>query len=124
MLCLGLEGTAHTIGAGIVRDNHDVCTVLSNTMRIHHPEQGGIHPREAANHHANNAAEVIKESVSTAKVNLHDIDLIAFSQGPGLGPCLRTVATAARALALALEVPLVGVNHCIAHVEIGGFATG
>jgi N6-L-threonylcarbamoyladenine synthase/protein kinase Bud32 len=49
---------------------------------------------------------------------------IAFSQGPGLGPCLRTVATAARTLALALDVPLVGVNHCVAHVEIGCFATG
>ena len=49
---------------------------------------------------------------------------IAFSQGPGLGPCLRTVATAARSLALALDVPLIGVNHCVAHVEIGCFATG
>jgi len=49
---------------------------------------------------------------------------IAYSQGPGLGPCLRTVATAARSLALALDVPLVGVNHCVAHVEIGCFATG
>ena len=42
---------------------------------------------------------------------------VAFSQGPGLGPCLRTVATAARSLALSLNVPLVGVNHCVAHVE-------
>jgi N6-L-threonylcarbamoyladenine synthase/protein kinase Bud32 len=52
------------------------------------------------------------------------IEGVAFSQGPGLGPCLRTVATAARSLALALDVPLVGVNHCVAHVEIGCFATG
>lgn len=44
--------------------------------------------------------------------------------GPGLGPCLRTVATAARALAITLGVPLVGVNHCVAHVEIGRYATG
>jgi N6-L-threonylcarbamoyladenine synthase/protein kinase Bud32 len=51
-------------------------------------------------------------------------DGVAFSQGPGLGPCLRTVATAARALALALDVPLIGVNHCMAHVEIGRYATG
>jgi N6-L-threonylcarbamoyladenine synthase/protein kinase Bud32 len=49
---------------------------------------------------------------------------VAFSQGPGLGPCLRTVATAARSLSLALSVPLAGVNHCVAHVEIGRFATG
>ena len=44
---------------------------------------------------------------------------MAFSQGPGLGPCLRTVATAARALALSLDVPILGVNHCVAHLEIG-----
>jgi N6-L-threonylcarbamoyladenine synthase/protein kinase Bud32 len=49
---------------------------------------------------------------------------IAYSQGPGLGPCLRTVATAARSLAIGLGVPLVGVNHCVAHIEIGRFATG
>ncbi|MDD1718405.1 MAG: bifunctional N(6)-L-threonylcarbamoyladenine synthase/serine/threonine protein kinase, partial [Methanoregulaceae archaeon] len=47
-----------------------------------------------------------------------------FSVGPGLGPCLRTVATAARALAIAYHVPLIAVNHCIAHVEIGRYATG
>lgn len=48
-----------------------------------------------------------------------EVDLVAFSQGPGLGPCLRTVATAARALSLSLGAPLVGVNHCVAHLEIG-----
>jgi N6-L-threonylcarbamoyladenine synthase len=61
-------------------------------------------------------------SVSLLKsqpLSFSDIDLISFSQGPGLGPCLRTVATAARALALALEKPLMGVNHCVAHLEIG-----
>jgi len=47
-----------------------------------------------------------------------------FSQGPGLGPCLRTVATAARALSISLGVPIVGVNHCVAHLEIGRKTTG
>ncbi len=50
--------------------------------------------------------------------------MIAFSQGPGLGPCLRTGATAARALASYLNLPLVGVNHCVAHIEIGKLTTG
>jgi N6-L-threonylcarbamoyladenine synthase/protein kinase Bud32 len=52
-----------------------------------------------------------------------DIDIIAFSQGPGMGPSLRTGATAARALASYLKIPLVGVNHCVAHIEIGRQAT-
>ena len=50
--------------------------------------------------------------------------MVAFSQGPGLGPCLRTGATAARSLASYLNVPLIGVNHCVAHIEIGKLITG
>jgi N6-L-threonylcarbamoyladenine synthase/protein kinase Bud32 len=52
------------------------------------------------------------------------IDAVAFSRGPGLGPCLRIVATAARALAGRLDVPLVGVNHMVAHLEVGRYFAG
>jgi N6-L-threonylcarbamoyladenine synthase/protein kinase Bud32 len=52
------------------------------------------------------------------------IDAVAFSRGPGLGPCLRIVGTAARTLAGRLDVPLVGVNHMIAHLEIGRHESG
>jgi len=55
---------------------------------------------------------------------MSDVDIISFAQGPGLGPCLRTGATGARALATYLDKPLVGVNHCVAHVEIGRMTTG
>ena len=119
MIGLGVEGTAHTIGIGIVENIDGTCKVLSNVIKTHRPEKGGIHPREAANHHATHVADVIKESVEKAKVDFSDIDLISFSKGPGLGPCLRTAATAARALSLSLEKPLMGVNHCVAHLEIG-----
>ena len=53
-----------------------------------------------------------------------ELSVIAFSQGPGLGPSLRTGATVARALASYLNVPLVGVNHSVAHIEIGKLKTG
>ncbi len=53
-----------------------------------------------------------------------ELKIIAFSQGPGLGPCLRTGATVARALASYLDIPLVGVNHSVAHIEIGKLETG
>jgi N6-L-threonylcarbamoyladenine synthase/protein kinase Bud32 len=66
----------------------------------------------------------MRELLGTVLTEPHKITGVAFSKGPGLGPCLRTVATAARSLALALDVPLVGVNHCVAHIEIGLFATG
>ncbi|KYK30608.1 MAG: UGMP family protein [Thermoplasmatales archaeon SG8-52-3] len=119
MLCLGIEATAHTVGIGIVEQNNGKCNVLSNVLKIYRPEQGGIHPREAANHHTIYIADLIKESINVANVSFSEIDLISFSKGPGLGPCLRTGATAARALSLTLDKPLIGVNHCVAHLEIG-----
>lgn len=67
---------------------------------------------------------MIRKAIEAAGCGFDDLDVVAFSQGPGLGPCLRTVATAARALALSLDVPLVGVNHCVAHLEIGRGLTG
>jgi bifunctional N6-L-threonylcarbamoyladenine synthase / protein kinase Bud32 len=112
---LGIEGTAWNLSAALFdRD------LLALASRPYSPAQGGIHPREAAQHHAS----VMKELLGEVLRDPRQITGIAYSQGPGLGPCLRTVATAARSLALALDVPLVGVNHCVAHVEIGCFATG
>jgi len=119
MICLGIEGTAHSIGVGIVKEINKKCKVLSNVIKIYRPEKGGIHPREAANHHALYIADIIKESVDKASVDFSEIDLVAFSMGPGLGPCLRTTATAARALSLSINKPIIGVNHCVAHLEIG-----
>ena len=116
MISLGIEGTAHTVGVGVVNERAEI---LSNEMRMYKPVKGGIHPREAANHHADNVVPLIEKAVRSAGLEYGDVDIICFSQGPGLGPCLRTVATAARALSLTLGVPIVGVNHCIAHLEIG-----
>ena len=116
MLALGIEGTAHTVGVGIVDEQ---CRILANVYDMVKPEKGGIHPREAANHHAEAVVPLIRKAKEMAGVDLSEIDVVAFSQGPGLGPCLRTVATAARALALSLDIPILGVNHCVAHLEIG-----
>ncbi len=120
MIALGIEGTAHTCGVGIVNAKGDI---LANEIKMYRPEKGGIHPREAANHHAEHLVPTIKVAVEKAGISFKDIDLVTFSQGPGLGPCLRTVATGARALALSLKVPIIGVNHCIAHLEIGRIKT-
>ena len=121
MLGLGIEGTAHTVGVGIV---DDTSKILANVYEMVKPEKGGIHPREAANHHAERVVPLIRRASDVARVDLQDIDIVAFSQGPGLGPCLRTVATAARALSLSLGAPIVGVNHCVAHLEIGRAVSG
>ena len=119
--CLGIESTADDFSVGIASFEGKI---LANVIDAYLPEEGGIHPREAAQHHSQVAAKVIAEAFEKAKIKPKDITVIAFSQGPGLGPCLRTGATAARALATYLKVPLVGVNHCVAHIEIGKLVTG
>lgn len=121
MICIGLEGTAEKTGVGIVDSEGNI---LASEGKALIPEKGGIHPREAAEHHAENLIPLIHLSLEEADLELTDIDLVAFSRGPGLGPALRTVATAARSLALSLDVPIVGVNHCIGHIEIGRLTTG
>lgn len=92
--------------------------------RAFRPEKGGIHPREAADHHAAVAGEVLRGALEMAGLRANDIELVSFSQGPGLGPCLRIAATVARAISVYQKIPIIGVNHCIAHMEIGKFLTG
>ncbi|MBO5654038.1 MAG: bifunctional N(6)-L-threonylcarbamoyladenine synthase/serine/threonine protein kinase [Candidatus Methanomethylophilaceae archaeon] len=121
MLTLGIEGTAHTLGVGIVDTDRKV---LANVLDMYRPAEGGLHPREAANHHGDVVASLIVKAAEEANVSLSEIELVSFSKGPGLGPCLRTAATAARALSCSLKVPIIGVNHCVAHVEIGRATTG
>lgn len=121
MITLGIEGTAHTLGVGIVNSEGKV---LSNVIDMYRPPEGGLHPREAANHHAEVVADVVMRSVKESGRTLNDVDLVSFSMGPGLGPCLRVAATAARSLSHRLDIPIVGVNHCIAHIEIGNVTTG
>ena len=119
--CLGIESTADDFGAAILSFDGQV---LSNANDAYMPKEGGIHPREAARHHSEVAEKVLAEAFEKAEIKPRNVNLVAFSQGPGLGPCLRTGATVARALASYLGVPLVGVNHCVAHIEIGKLATG
>ncbi|UCG45616.1 MAG: N(6)-L-threonylcarbamoyladenine synthase Kae1 [Candidatus Bathyarchaeota archaeon] len=114
--CLGIESTADDFGVGILSFDGKI---LANIISAYTPERGGIHPREAARHHAEVAGEVVGKALQTAGITPQAIRVVAFSQGPGMGPCLRTGATAARALAAYLKIPLVGVNHCVAHIEIG-----
>jgi N6-L-threonylcarbamoyladenine synthase/protein kinase Bud32 len=118
--CLGIESTADDFGVGISTFKGQV---IANVRSDYVPFQGGIHPREAARHHAEVASRVIEEAFKKSAIKPSDITLIAFSQGPGLGPCLRSGATIARALASYMDVPLVGLNHCIAHIEIGKLET-
>jgi N6-L-threonylcarbamoyladenine synthase/protein kinase Bud32 len=119
--CLGIESSADDFGVGVATFNGEI---LANNSDSYIPAKGGIHPREAARHHADVADQVLKEALTAAGVKPRELSVIAFSQGPGLGPSLRTGATVARALASYLGIPIVGVNHSVAHIEIGRLKTG
>ncbi|ODS35734.1 MAG: UGMP family protein [Candidatus Altiarchaeales archaeon WOR_SM1_86-2] len=119
MISLGIEGTAHTLGIGIVDDNE----IIGDIRKTYKPPAGsGIIPRDAAQFLGDNMGVAIDEAknvLSENNLEINDVDLISFSQVPGMGPCLRTAATAARALSLHYKIPILGVNHCVAHIEIG-----
>jgi universal protein Kae1 len=121
MVVLGIESTAHTASVGLVDERAAVLGLASDMYR---PPTGGIHPREAANHHVECFPELVEKALAAARVSPHEIEAIAFAQGPGLGPCLRTGATVARTLALLWNKPLVPVNHCVAHIEIARAVSG
>ena len=113
---LGIETTAHTLSFGLVDADGIPYPAASDTLR---PDKGGIHPREAADHHKEVASILFTKVLEMHSISPSDIGGVAYSQGPGLGPCLRVGAAIARGLATKMDVPLIGVNHCVAHIEIG-----
>jgi len=122
---LGIEGTAWAASAAL----YDAASgTVDIETEAYLPESGGIHPREAAEHMAEHLPAVVESTLQRARDTASEddppVDCVAFSRGPGLGPCLRIAGTAARALARRLDVPLVGVNHMVAHLEIGRHRSG
>ncbi len=120
-MILGIESTAHTLSFGMVDMKGNLSDSYSNLFR---PKEGGIHPREAADHHCNQVSNLLQDVIKSDFFNDNEVKAIAFSQGPGLGPCLRVGASIARTLSNTWKIPLIGVNHCIAHIEIGRNQTG
>ena len=121
MACLGVESTAHTFGVGIATDKGKVLANVLDTYKA--PEGWGIEPLKAAKHHEDVAECLLQKALKEANLDLSEIDLIAYSQGPGLPPCLHKGLGFCRKLSKDLKVPMVGVNHCCAHIEIGKLFT-
>jgi len=113
MNCLGLESTAHTFGVGIFDG-----TPRANAKALYR-SSGGIHPREASQFMTENAAGIMDKALADSGMKLDEIDCFSFAQGPGLGPCLRVGAAIAKTLSEYYSKPLIGVNHCVAHIEVG-----
>jgi N6-L-threonylcarbamoyladenine synthase len=131
VICLGIESTAHTFGAAMVSERGDgepesrQLEILSDVKNVYRaPEGSGIHPREASRHHIETAPIVLNEVVKDSGMTISEVDCIAYSAGPGLGPCLRVGAVVSRALASYFQKPLVPTNHAVGHIELGKELTG
>lgn len=120
MICLGLEGTAHTFSAGVVTDKGEI---LANVSDMYRPKKGGLVPFECAEHHKNVSEKVIQEALEKAGIKMEGVDIIAYSAGPGLPPALRATAKVTEELAKKYNKPMIPTNHSCAHLEIAKLAT-
>ncbi|UCG95813.1 MAG: N(6)-L-threonylcarbamoyladenine synthase Kae1 [archaeon] len=122
MICLGVESTAHTFGVGIVTEKGKILADVKDTYK---PKLGsGIVPQEAKEHHLRVKEKVVEKALEEAKLGMGNIDLVAYSQGPGLPPCLWTGMEFAIKIAGDHDIPVIGVNHPVAHIEIAKLVTG
>lgn len=114
-ITLGIESTAHTFSVALMKHGR----IVANERAMYQTKTGGMIPAQLADHHVDCCDAVLRAALDKAKVTLAEVDLIAFSQSPGIGNALRIGASMAKSLSLLCKTPLVGVNHCIAHLEIG-----
>lgn len=109
-----------TFGASIIDFNGKI---LSDVRDMYVTEQGGLIPNLVAEHHKNIGFTVITKAIEDAKIKIKDIDLISISQGPGLPLSLSQGMRFAKEFSLKYNIPLIGVNHICAHLEIGKLLT-
>lgn len=120
VIALGIEGSANKIGVGIVQDGE----ILANVRRTYITPPGeGFQPTQTAQHHRSVILGLLKEAISDAAILASDIDVVCYTKGPGMAPPLLTVAIVARTIAQLWNKPLIGVNHCIGHIEMGRLIT-
>jgi len=116
MLVLGIESTCDETACAVVKEGQEILSSIVSSQIDLHQEFGGVVPELACRRHIDLIIPVIDQALSAAKLTLKDIDLIAVARGPGLIGALLIGLNTAKALALALHKPLIGVNHIEAHL--------
>jgi N6-L-threonylcarbamoyladenine synthase len=127
MIALGLEGSANKLGVGLILHpaKGGPAQILSNIRHTFvSPPGEGFLPKDTAKHHRSWVIQLVKQAMKQAGVSVTDIDCICYTKGPGMGAPLQSVAIAARTLSLLWDKKLVGVNHCVGHIEMGREITG
>ena len=113
-LILGIESSCDDTSAAVLRGGL-LCSNVIASQEVH-SKYGGVVPELASRAHLQNIVPVVQQAVARAGVTLADLDAIAYTRGPGLLGSLIVGTNFAKGLSLALQIPLVEVNHLQAHV--------
>lgn len=115
-LVLGLESSCDETAAAVVRRGREVLSnVISSQVAIHQA-YGGVVPEVASRNHLERCIPVVDQAISEAGIDLEQLDGVAVTYGPGLVGSLLVGVSVAKALAFALDIPLIGVNHVEGHI--------
>jgi len=122
-LILGIETSCDETGIGIVRGTELLADTLASSVE-EHARFGGVVPEVASRAHVEAMIPILKKTIATAGVGLKQIDAIAVTSGPGLAGALVVGVAAAKALGVALNKPVYGVNHLASHVAVDTLENG
>ena len=120
---LGIESSCDETAAAVVRDGRDVLSSVVASQIAKHAPHGGVVPELAAREHLKALPHVVPAALREAGVSLAEISAVAVTQGPGLIPALLVGLNYAKGLALGAGLPIIGVNHFMAHIY-GAFLDG
>ncbi|MBF8982937.1 tRNA (adenosine(37)-N6)-threonylcarbamoyltransferase complex transferase subunit TsaD [Lutibacter sp. B2] len=115
-LTLAIESSCDETAAAVLKDGREVLSNIISSQIDVHKKFGGVVPEVASRKHVENIDMVIQQAIDEAKVSLEDIDHIGVTYGPGLVGALLVGVSTAKAMAYALDIPLVGVNHIEGHI--------
>ena len=115
-LTLGIETSCDETAVSVVADGRFVMSNVINTQIGIHTQFGGVVPEIASRRHLEKINDVIEGALSEAGVTINDIDLVGVTYGPGLVGALLIGVAAAKSIAYACDIPLVGVNHMHGHI--------
>lgn len=115
-ITLGIESSCDETAAAILLGGRELLADVISTQVPIHRKYGGVVPEIASRNHILNVLPVVDEALKRADMKLSDIDQIAVTYGPGLVGALLVGVAAAKSLAYALEIPLIGVNHLEGHI--------
>jgi N6-L-threonylcarbamoyladenine synthase len=116
-LILGIESSCDETGASVVRSGQQILSnVVASQIATHQP-YGGVVPELASREHLRAIVPVVRQALAEANQTYQSIDAIAVTQGPGLAGALLVGISYAKALAFALEKPLIAVNHLEGHIH-------